>query len=62
MIGFPSNYGDQLSEEQAIENFNLFFKQYGPTICFNAILFLLLQNAYAADVKTPCTWTRQQTW
>ena len=52
MVGFPYNYGDELSEEEALENFKLFLKTYGATICVNGILFFLSKAAYAVD-NTP---------
>lgn len=52
MIGFPYSYGDELSEEEALENFKLFLKNYGATLCVNGILFFLSKAAYAVD-KTP---------
>lgn len=48
-FGFPYNYGDNLTEEEAVGNFKLFLKNYGPTLCVNGILILLSQAAYAAD-------------
>lgn len=53
MVGFPYNYGDQLSEEKAVENFELFLKNYGATLCINGILIFLSKSAYAADKPTP---------
>ena len=52
MIGFPYSYGDELSEEEALENFKLFLKNYGATLCVNGVLFFLSKAAYAVD-KTP---------
>lgn len=53
MIGFPYTYGDELSEEKAIQNFKLFIKKYGPTLCVNGLLILLSKSAYAVDNKKP---------
>ena len=53
MIGFPYNYGDELSEDESLENFKLFLKNYGPTLCVNGILILLSKSAYAADKPGP---------
>jgi hypothetical protein len=49
MIGFPYNYGDQLTEEKAIDNFKLFVKIYGPTIGVNVLFFLISKTAYASE-------------
>jgi hypothetical protein len=54
MIGFPYSYGDELSEEEALENFKLFLKNYGATLCVNGVLFFLSKAAYAVD-KTPAS-------
>ena len=53
MIGFPYTYGDELSEEKAIQNLKLFIKKYGPTLCVNGLLILLSKSAYAVDNKKP---------
>lgn len=53
MIGFPYDYGDELSEEKAIENFKLFLKNYGPTLCVNGILIFLPKVGYAVDKAAP---------
>lgn len=55
MIGFPYNYEDELSEEESVENFKFFLKNYGLTLCVNGILILLSKAAYAADKPGPVT-------
>ena len=35
MIGFPYNYGDNLTSNEAKENRQLFLKKYGSTIIIN---------------------------
>ena len=49
MLGFPYNYGDELSEDESLENFKLFLKNYGPILCVNGIRILFSKSVYAAD-------------
>ena len=53
MIGFPYDYGDELSEDESLENFKLFLKNYGPTLCVNGIFIVLSKTVYAADKPGP---------
>ena len=54
-MSFPYTYGDELNEEKAMENFKLFLKNYGPTLCINGFLILLSKSAYAIDKGQPAT-------
>jgi len=51
MVGFPYTYGDTLNDREAGENFKLFLKKYGSTICINGVLFFFANSVYAVDHK-----------
>lgn len=54
MIGFPYNYGDDLTPIEAKNNRELFLRKYGSTILINSILFIFTKQANAKD-KLPST-------
>ena len=53
MIGFPYNYGDDLTSNQAKKNRDLFLKKYGSTIIINSVLFIFTKQANAKDKVCP---------
>lgn len=52
MIGFPYNYGDDLTSTNAKKNRELFLKKYGSTIIINSVLFVFTKQVNAKD-KVP---------
>ena len=50
MIGFPYNYNDNLTTDEARENRKLFLKKYGSTILINSLFFVFIKQANADDL------------
>lgn len=50
MIGFPYNYGDDLTSVEAEQNRKLFFKKYGSIIIINGVLFAVTKHANAKEL------------
>ena len=50
MVGFPYNYGDDLTSLEAEQNRQLFFKKYGSLIIINGVLFAITKHANAKEL------------
>ncbi|MGL5135685.1 MAG: hypothetical protein ACRC78_24415, partial [Planktothrix sp.] len=53
MVGFPYTYGDSLSEEEALTNFERFMDNYGPFLVFLVIAIASASVPLIAHGKAP---------